>query len=93
MPQNSVLSKEIVVRFVCFLFLIVLGGLVAAFAYFNQSETTLRFADWSLTTSVAVVAGITYLAGMLSGWTVIGMVRRSANRVAAGIEHRYAEQR
>ena len=69
-------------RFICFLFLVVFAGAVGAFAYFNQSEVTLRFLDWSKTASLAQVIGAAYGLGMLSGWTVVGMLRRSLRRVA-----------
>ncbi len=80
-------------RFLCFLFLLLFAGVVGAFAYYNQEATTVRFLDWSVTASLAVVAGVTYVLGMLSGWTIIGMVRRSANRVVEVIESRYASPR
>jgi uncharacterized integral membrane protein len=70
-------------RVLCFLFLVAFAGAVGAFAYFNQQEVSLRFLDWSHTTSVAVVAAAAYVLGMLSGWSVVGMVRRSFDRVTA----------
>jgi len=69
-------------RFICFLFLLVFAGAVAAFAYFNNSEVTVRFLDWSRTATLAQVIGIAYGLGMLSGWTVVGMLRRSLRQVA-----------
>ncbi len=68
-------------RALCFLFLLVFVAAVGAFAFFNQQAVSLRFFDWSMTTSVALVAGAAYLLGMLSGWTVVGMLRRSWDRV------------
>jgi len=68
-------------RFLCLLFLLAFAGAVGAFAYFNLQEISLRFFDWSVTTSVAVVAGAAYLLGMLSGWSVVGLLRRSVARV------------
>ncbi len=70
-------------RALCFLFLVAFAGAVGAFAYFNREEVSVRFLDWSLTTSLAAVAGAAYLLGMLSGWSVIGMLRRSVERVTA----------
>lgn len=80
-------------RLFCFVFLLLFGAAVGMFAYFNQDATTIRFFDWSWTTTSAMIAGIAYVVGMLSGWTVMGMIRRSANRVAEGIEHRYDANR
>ena len=71
-------------RLLCFVFLLLFAGAVAAFAYFNQDEMTVRFLQWSTTASVAHVTAIAYGLGMLSGWTIVGMLRRSLRRVAEG---------
>jgi hypothetical protein len=68
-------------RALCFLFLLVFIGAVAFLAYQNQQEATLVIWDRVVVTSIPVLVGLTYLAGMLSGWTVVGMLRRSLNRV------------
>lgn len=68
-------------RFLCFLFLLVFAGIVGAFAYFNQQEVTLSFFDRSLTAPIAAVAGAAYVLGMLSGWTIVGMIRRSVHYI------------
>ena len=59
----------------------VFAGAVGLLAYENQHEVALRFFNQSITTSVPVLVGLTYLAGMLSGWTVVGILRRSLSRV------------
>ena len=69
-------------RFICLLFLLVFAGAVAAFAYFNQGEVTVRFLDWSKTATLAQLIGAAFGVGMLSGWTIVGMLRRSLRRVA-----------
>jgi len=68
-------------RFLCFLFLVLFAGAAGLLAYENQQEVTLTVLNQSITTSVPVLVGLTYLAGMLSGWTVVGMLRRSVARV------------
>ncbi|HEX4592098.1 MAG TPA: LapA family protein [Gemmataceae bacterium] len=68
-------------RTLCFLFLAAFAGAVAAFAYFNQESVVVRFFDWSRALPLAAVAGIAYGLGMLSGWSVVGMIRRSIDRV------------
>jgi uncharacterized membrane protein YciS (DUF1049 family) len=68
-------------RLIYLLFLLVVGGAAALLAYENQQEVTLTFFNQRITTSVPILVGLTYLAGMLSGWTVVGMLRRSLNRV------------
>lgn len=78
-------------RTFCLLFLVAFTAAVALFAYSNQSETTLRFLQWEFTTSLAVIAGVAYLLGMFSGWTIVGMLRRSTNRVVESVEQGYAQ--
>ena len=68
-------------RVLCLLFLVAFVAAVGAFAFFNRQEVVVRFLDWSMTSNVAVVAAAAYGLGMLSGWTVVGMLRRSLDRV------------
>jgi uncharacterized membrane protein YciS (DUF1049 family) len=75
-------------RLFCFLFLVVFAGAVALFAWQNQQEITLSFFQWTQPTNIAAVVGVAYGLGMLSGWTVIGMIRRSANTIIKGVERR-----
>jgi hypothetical protein len=63
------------------LFLVAFAGAVGAFAYYNRQEVSLRFLNWSLTASLAAVAGVAYLLGMLTGWSIVGLLRRSVERV------------
>ena len=77
-------------RFLCFLFLVALAGVVGVFAYQNQEEITIKFWDSTYTTTVPLLAGALYLLGMFSGWTIIGMVRRSLNRVVETDQGAYA---
>jgi hypothetical protein len=80
-------------RFLCFVFLVLFAGAVAAFAYYNQQELTLQFLDWTITSSVATVIGVAYLLGMLSGWSVWGILRRSLREVSGFAEERLAAGR
>jgi len=82
----------IAMRILCFLFLAVFAAAVGAFAYYNQESATIRFWEWEKTTSMAMIAGAAYGLGMLSGWTVVGMLRRSTNRAIETVEQRYAQQ-
>jgi putative membrane protein len=68
-------------RFISLFFLIVLAGAVAVFALQNNDAVSLRFFDQGISTSMALMIGAVYLLGMISGWAVIGMVRRSIARV------------
>ena len=68
-------------RLLCFLFLLGFGGVVAILAYQNQQTVELDFFQWKLVTNVAALAGVAYGLGMLSGWTIVGILRRSFHRV------------
>ncbi len=78
-------------RIFCLIFLLLFAAAVGVFAYYNQEAATIRFMDRSWTSSLAEIAGIAYVLGMVSGWTVVGMVRRSTNRVVEAVEQRYTQ--
>ncbi len=80
-------------RFLCFLFLLLFTAAVVAFAYYNRDQVTVQFADYSVTASVAAIAGAAYVLGMLSGWAMFRMVRRSAGEVLDAVDHRMARAR
>jgi lipopolysaccharide assembly protein A len=69
-------------RFLCLLLLLAFVAVVVLFAWQNQQDVTVTFWNWTVTASVAAVAGACYLLGMLSGWTVVGVLRRSFNRAS-----------
>jgi Na+/proline symporter len=68
-------------RVLCFLFLIGFAFVVGLFAYQNNHEQTVIFFGETREISFPVLVGCVYLLGMLSGWTVVGMVRRSLQRI------------
>jgi hypothetical protein len=68
-------------RLFCFLFLLLFAGSVGWLAYENQQDVTLKVFNQGFTANIPALVGATYLAGMLSGWTVVGMLRRSLSRV------------
>jgi uncharacterized membrane protein YciS (DUF1049 family) len=68
-------------RLIYFLFLLAFTGAAALLAYENQHEVTLTFFNTNTSISIPVLVGLTYLAGMLSGWTLVGILRRSLHRV------------
>ena len=66
-----------------FFYLLVLLALIAAigiFAFQNAEAVDVQFLKWGMSTSLAAVVGAAYLLGMLSGWTVVGLFRRSLYR-------------
>jgi uncharacterized integral membrane protein len=56
-------------------------GAIGIFAMQNTQPLTVRFLNWRLTSSVALLAVGVYLLGMLTGWTVVAFVTRSLRRV------------
>jgi uncharacterized membrane protein YciS (DUF1049 family) len=62
--------------------LLVLLGATAIFALQNQELITLRYLDRSVSCALSLLVGVVYFVGMLTGWTVIGVFRRSLQRVS-----------
>jgi uncharacterized integral membrane protein len=54
---------------------------VAMFAVQNTNIIAVRFWTWTVSSTVALLILAVYLAGMISGWTVVAFVRRSLRRV------------
>jgi uncharacterized membrane protein YciS (DUF1049 family) len=70
-------------RFVYLFFLAIFIAAVALFAFQNRETVTVAYLNQSLSCSLALLIGAVYLLGMLSGWTIVGFVRRSVRRVTA----------
>jgi putative membrane protein len=62
--------------------LLVLLTAVGVFAVQNRGDVTLNYLDRQLTTNLALLIAATYVVGMITGWTVLGFVRRSIHRVS-----------
>lgn len=64
-------------RWLCLLFLLAVGAV--AFILFRENDQllTLSFFERQLTAPVATVMGIVYVLGMLTGWSLLGLLRRS----------------
>jgi lipopolysaccharide assembly protein A len=69
-------------RWLYLLILLVLIGATAVFALQNQEAVTLRYLDRSVTCPLSLLIGVVYFVGMLTGWTLIGVVRRSIHRIS-----------
>ena len=54
---------------------------IVVFAVQNMEEITVKFMGGSWEIRLAVLFGGVYLLGMLSGWTVVGLVKKSLKRV------------
>jgi uncharacterized membrane protein YciS (DUF1049 family) len=75
-------------RVLCLLFLVVFAGAVTLFAWQNQSDVTLTFFNWTFSENIALVIGAAFVLGMFSGWTIVGLLRRSVKTVMHGAERR-----
>lgn len=64
-------------RLVYFLFLLLALAAVIVFAVQNNETITLRYFNWSIACPLPLLVAFAYLLGMVSGWTVIGLLRRS----------------
>jgi len=69
-----------------FLLLVLLIGAIVVFAFQNKEEVTVKYLDRSASFPLAAVVGAAYVLGMFSGWTIVGLLRRSFQRVT---EHRH----
>jgi uncharacterized integral membrane protein len=69
-------------RWLYLIILLVLVVATAVFAFQNQEAVTLRYLDRSITCPLSLLIGIDYFVGMLTGWTLIGVVRRSIHRIS-----------
>jgi lipopolysaccharide assembly protein A len=69
-------------RLLYLLILLVLLGATAIFAFQNQGAVTLRFLDRSVSSPLSILIGGVYFLGMLTGWTFVGVVRRSIRRIS-----------
>jgi len=70
-------------RFVYAIVLLLFVAVIGLFAFQNQEPVTLTFLQGNLPPwPLALVIGLVYVLGMLSGWTVVGFLRRGWHKVA-----------
>jgi uncharacterized membrane protein YciS (DUF1049 family) len=74
-------------RFIYFLLLVVFIGAVAVFAVQNQGEVTIKYLNRSENFPLSGVVAAVYLLGMFTGWTVVGLLKRSFRRVTERRDH------
>ena len=67
-------------HFIYFLFLVVMLGAVGLFAYQNGANVDLAYLNRSVTVPLSLLIGAAYAVGMLSGWSVVGIFRRTWRR-------------
>jgi len=78
---SRVFTKGEPMRVLCFLILLLVLAAFAIFAVQNQESITLQYFDRSATCSLALLVGVVYLVGMVSGWTVFTFLTRSFRRM------------
>ena len=72
-------------RWLSGLFLVALVVLLGLLAYENNRDTTINAWNWSKDVPLPLLIVVVYLLGMVSGWWLFGLVKRSWQRVT---EHR-----
>jgi lipopolysaccharide assembly protein A len=68
-------------RMICLLILLIILAAIGIFAVQNQEPITLHYLQQSVSCPLALLMGIVYLLGMVSGGTVFALVRHSLRRV------------
>jgi uncharacterized membrane protein YciS (DUF1049 family) len=64
-------------RLLCLLFLLAVGAGIAVFVTQNEQLVTLTFFNQAVTAPVVTVVVVAYGLGMLTGWSFVGLLRRS----------------
>ena len=68
-------------RAIYFAVLLVLVAGIVTFAVQNGNEITVRFLEWAATYPLSLIVAAVYLIGMISGSSLIGLLRRSVHQV------------
>jgi len=69
-------------RTLSFLFLIVLLAVLGILAYENNRAVTVSVWQWSWEVPFPLLVAALYVLGMLTGWALIGALKRSWRRVS-----------
>lgn len=76
-------------RFIWFLIFLIFVAIIGVFAFDNSDPVTINYRDRTLSVQSiqlpmsALIGGI-YVVGMLTGWTVIGFLKRTVQHVTEG---------
>jgi uncharacterized integral membrane protein len=74
-------------RVISLLILTAVAAVVVIFVVQNTGSVSIAFLNQQVTAPVAGVIAAAYVLGMLSGWSVLGLLRRSVHRVTDAHEH------
>jgi putative membrane protein len=69
-------------RVICFLILLIVVAALVVFTVQNKEDVTLKYLDRSVSCPMSLLIAVVYLLGMVSGWTIVGFLKRSFRRVA-----------
>jgi uncharacterized membrane protein YciS (DUF1049 family) len=73
--------KAFTMRVFCLLVLLIVAAAVIVFANQNSEEVTLKYLDRSVSCPMSVLVALVYVLGMVSGWTIVGILKSSFRRV------------
>ena len=68
-------------RMIYFLILLFFLAAIGVFALQNQEAIILQYLGRSVSCPPSLLIAIVYVLGMVSGWTVVGLIQRSLRRV------------
>jgi uncharacterized membrane protein YciS (DUF1049 family) len=69
-------------RLFSFLVLVVFAAAVSYLAYTNDHSVSLNLIGKYVDVSVPILVGTVYALGMFTGWAVVGLLKRSWQRVS-----------
>jgi uncharacterized membrane protein YciS (DUF1049 family) len=64
-------------RVLCLLTLVIIVGVGVVFGLENRQSVTLTFYNREMTFPIWGVLGTVYVLGMLTGWSIVGLLKRS----------------
>ena len=68
-------------RLVYLLILLIVLAALILFAVQNHETVTLQYLNQTVSCSLPLLIAVVYVLGMVSGWTVVGFLKRSIQRV------------
>ena len=76
-------------RYIWFLIFLIIVAIIGVFAFENNDPVAINYLDQSFSVQsihlpMSVLIGATYVLGMLTGWTVIGFLKRTVQHVTEG---------